>query len=567
MTLDPEVVQVAIPADVRGMIARQLDRVRPEERRLLEAASAGGAEFSAAALAVAAEIAIDDADARCAELSRRESFLIARGTDEWPDGTLSGRYGFRHALYQDVVHEHVPAARRVELHRRIGARIEAAFGDRAAEVAAELAMHFHRGRDVVRAIRYLRLAGEVATRRSASREAIVHLTEALDLLKTLPESAERAQQEVALQIALGPRLMAIKGWGAPEVERAYARAQELCERMDNSLELFQALWGLWRVRTSRAELDAARALGERLLTVARRAGDSGMVLQAHHALWTPLFLQGELSLARDHVAQGIALYDADQHASLAALYGDHDACVCGLSMGAWALELLGEAEQADRHSRDSIALARTLGHPFSETQALLVAAFVHRLRGDWRLCRQLAEEAGVLARERGFVELSARASTMRGWAMVQAGETEEGIALMREGIAAVRTLGPVDLPYFLGSLADGYSKVGRVDVALDTVTEALAAAERTGERFYEAELHRLRGELLIAARRDATGAEMCFRTALETARRQQARMLERRAVSSLRALDDQGRGDEARSAESSSPADSPARPRTAAFES
>ena len=151
--------------------------------------------------------------------------------------------------------------------------------------------------------------------------------------------------------------------------------------------------------------------------------------------------------------------------------------------------------------------------------------------------------------------------------MVQAGETEEGIGLMREGIAALRALGPVDLPYFLGSLADGYFKVGRVDVALDTVTEALAAAERTGERFYEAELHRLRGELLIAARRDATGAEMCFRTALETARRQQARMLERRAVSSLRALDDQGRGDEARSAESSSPADSPARPRTAAFES
>lgn len=546
VTLDPDVVQVAIPADVRGMIARQLDHVRPAERRLLEVASVAGAEFSAAALAVAADIAIDDADAYCAELCRRESFLVARGPDEWPDGTLSGRYGFRHALYQEVVHEHVPAARRVELHRRIGARLEAAFGDRAGEIAAELAMHFHRGRDVGRAIRYLRLAGEIATRRSAAREAIIHLTEALDLLKTLPDSAERTQQEVALQIALGPRLMAIKGWGAPEVERAYARARELCDQMDDSPELFQALWGLWRVRTSRADLDVARALGERLLAVAQRAGDSGIVLQAHHALWTPLFLQGELSLARDHVTQGIALYDADRHASLAALYGDHDAGVCGLSMGAWALELSGETEQAERHSRDAIALARRLGHPFSETQALLIAVFLHRLRGDWRRCRQLAEEAGALARERGFVELSARASAMRGWTMVQAGETEEGIGLMREGVAAVRALGPVDLPYFLGSLADGYAKVGRVDLALDTVAEALAAAERTSERFYEAELHRLRGELLLAARHDATGAEACFRTALETARRQRARTLERRALESLRELlERQDRGDEA----------------------
>jgi predicted ATPase/DNA-binding winged helix-turn-helix (wHTH) protein len=544
VTQDPDVVQVAIPADVRGMIARQLDRSRPEERRILEAASVAGAEFSSAAVAAAAEIAVGETDTCCAELSRRESFLVARGADEWPDGTLSGRYGFRHALYREVVHEHVPAARRAEVHHRMGVRIEAGFGDRAGEVAAELAMHFRRARDVGRAIRYLRLAGEVATRRSAAREAIEYLTEGLDLLKTLPDSPERAQQEVALQLALGPPLMAIKGWGAPEVDQAYARARDLCERMRDPPELFQALWGLWRVRTSRAELDVARALGQRLLTLAQRTGDSGVVLQAYHALWTPLFLEGELGAARDHVARGIALYDADRHASLASLYGDHDAGVCGLSMGAWALELLGETEEADRHSRDALALARRLGHPFSETQALLVAVFLHRLRGDWPLCRQLAEEAGALARERGFVELLARATTMRGWALVQAGDDETGIALMHEGIAAVRALGPVDLPYFLGSLAEGYSKAGQNEAALAAVAEALAAVETTGERFYEAELLRLQGELLLAARHDAIGAEQRFRTALEIARRQQARTLERRIVDSLRALlDYQGRGD------------------------
>jgi DNA-binding winged helix-turn-helix (wHTH) protein/predicted ATPase len=546
-TLD--VVQRAMPDDIRGIITRQLDRVRPDEWRILEAASAAGAEFSSAAVAAAAEVALDEADACCAELARRELFLTVRGEDEWPDGTLSGRYGFRHALYQEVVHEHVPAGRRVELHRRIGARIEAAFGDRAGEVATELAMHFRRGRDDGRAIRYLHRAGENATLRGAPREAVGHLTEALDLLRTLPASPARARQEVALQLALGTPLMAIKGSGSPEVERAYVRAQELCESMSDRPELFQVLWGLWRVRTSRAELDLARALGGRLLTLARNTDDSGVTLEAHHALWTPLFLQGELVAARDHIVEGIALYDSDRHASLASVYGHHDPGVCGLSMGAWTLELLGESEQADRHIQDARALARRLGHPFSETQVLLVAAFVQRLRGNWMVTGQLAAEAGAMARERGFVELLARATTLQGWAMAHAGQIEDGIGQMSDGVAAVRALGPVDLPYFLGALADGHAKAGRADAALEVLTEALAAAERTGERFYEAELLRVRGELLVVARREDSGAEQCFRTALDISRRQRALALERRAFGSLRELlNRQGREAEASAA-------------------
>jgi predicted ATPase len=248
----PGLAQIAIPEDVRRMIGHELDGVRPDERRILEAASAAGVEFSAAAVAAAEQIGLDDVERRCAELARHASFLTSHGSDTWPDGTVAGRYGFRHALYQEVVYERMPAARRVELHHRIGERLEAGLRERAVEAATELAMHFERGRDPTRAIRYLRVAGEIATQRSAAREAVAHLTRALDLLRAQPDTPERAEQEVALQIALGGPLMAIKGRGAPEVERAYMRAQELCQQIGDTPQLFPVFWGLFLFRGAAA---------------------------------------------------------------------------------------------------------------------------------------------------------------------------------------------------------------------------------------------------------------------------------------------------------------------------
>ena len=305
----PDLLDGAIPDDVRRMIGLQFDRLPPAERRVLESASAAGAEFSAAAAAAGADMTVAEAESCCAGLARRESFLVPRGSEDWPDGTVAGRYGFRHALYREAVHERVSPGRRVELHRRIGERLEAALGGGTGEIATELAMHFEQGRDFGRAIRYLHRAGEIATQRGAAREAVVHLTRALDLLRAQPDRADLAQQEIALQIALGGPLMAIKGRGAPEVEQAYTRAQELCERVDDAPQLFPALWGLFLFRRSRGEIDAAVDLGQRLLVLAQRTDDDGLLLEAHHALWSTRFAQGDLVAARDHAARGIALYE------------------------------------------------------------------------------------------------------------------------------------------------------------------------------------------------------------------------------------------------------------------
>jgi predicted ATPase/DNA-binding winged helix-turn-helix (wHTH) protein len=533
----PGLAQIAIPEDVRRMIGHDLDSVHPDERRILEAASAAGVEFSAAAVAAAEQTGLDDVERRCAELARRASFLTSHGSDTWPDGTVAGRYGFRHALYQEVVYERMPAARRVELHSRIGERIEAGLRERAVEAATELAMHFERGRDPARAIRYLRIAGEIATQRSAAREAVAHLTRALDLLRAQPDTPERAEQEVALQIALGGPLMAIKGRGAPEVERAYARAQELCQGIGETAQLFPVLWGLFLFRRSRGEIDLAHGFGTRLLALARHTNDPGLLIEAHHALWSTLFARGELMAAQDHVDQAVALYEPERHASLAAVYGNHDAAVCALGHGAWALELSGEPEQASRRSEEAVARARTLGHPFSEAHALLYAARLHQFRGDWRTTRDHAEAGAVLAREQGFVQLQAWAAVTGGWALAEGGDVAEGLARTRDGVAAIRALGSEDFKtYFLCLLAETLAKGDETEAALDVLTEALGAVERTGERFYAAELHRQKGELLLMTGHDLAEVVRSFGTAVEIARHQRAWALERRALQSLNSV-------------------------------
>lgn len=306
------------------------------------------------------------------------------------------------------------------------------------------------------------------------------------------------------------------------------------------------LWGLFQFRTNRAELEVSRSLGERLLTMARFANDSGVMLEAHHALWC-LFLQGgDLVAARNEVAKGIALYDADLHGSLASLYSHHDPGVCSRAIGAWLLELFGESDNATRCSLDAIALARRLNHPFSEAHALIFATFLHRERGNAHLTLQLAEQAKAIARDRGFPQLLSRATALHGWAMAQAGAVDEGIAQMEEGIAAIRRMGSSFQTYLLACLVDGCRKAGRVTEALDIVTEALARVEATGERFYEAELLRMRGELLLDAGGDAE-AERCFQAAFAIGSRQRALVLQRRAFKSLSdLLDRHGRQDEAR---------------------
>jgi predicted ATPase len=295
-----EAVAVGLPESLRQLIEQQLGQVSPADRQMLEAASVAGLEFSAVAVAAGINRAVLEVEDRCAELARREQFLRARGTAAWPDGTVAARYGFIHAVYQEGVYERVPAGRRVWLHQRIGARQEAGYGAQAWEIAAELAVHFERGLDSRRAIQYLGQAGRNALQRSAHQEAIAHVTKGLHLLKTLPDTSMRLQQELMLQAYLGTSLIATKGWAAPEVATAYRRAHTLWVQVGEAPQFCWVLYGLCAFHAMRAEWQTACALLERLLTLARSVHNPTLLMHAHLGLAGILYCLGAFASVREH---------------------------------------------------------------------------------------------------------------------------------------------------------------------------------------------------------------------------------------------------------------------------
>jgi DNA-binding winged helix-turn-helix (wHTH) protein/predicted ATPase len=545
-----------VPASVPELIERQQERLSAQEQRVLEVASVAGAEFSAAAVAAGLETTVEEVEEQCTELARREQFLYVQGTAEWPDGTVAAQYGFWHALYQEVLYDRIPARRRQRLHQRIGEREEQAYGEQAREIAAELALHFERGREYRKAVHYLQQAGENSSRRSAHQEAITLLTKGLELLKTLPDTPERIQQELRLQVTLGPALIAVKGFAAPEVGQTYVRAQELCGHITETPQLFPTLFGVWLFRWGRGELQPTRELGEQLLRLAQNRQDPVLLLQAHHALWPTLVYLGQLTSGRTHWERGIALYNPRHHPPLASHYGGHDPGVCCRNFAQVALWLTGYPGQALTKSHEALTLAQELAHPYSLALSLEFAARLHHLRREEQVARKRAEAVIVLSREQGFALTSAWGTILQGWVLVKQGKEEEGIAQIRQSLSALRARGTeIMRPYHLALLAEAYEVVDQREEGVSVVAEALDIVQKTGERWYEAELYRLKGQLtlqqskvqsskskvpstqpLTPSTQAEAEAEACFLKAIEVARKQQAKMWELRATVSLARL-------------------------------
>jgi predicted ATPase len=347
-----------------------------------------------------------------------------------------------------------------------------------------------------------------------------------------------------LQLALGPALIAVKGYAAPEAERSYSRARELCERLGDPPELFPALLGLWAVYYLRGELPKAYQLSEQLLRRTQSAQNPTLSLYVHLALGCTSFSMGEFLLARDHLEMAISLYDRERPMAIGI-----DTGVSCMSYMALTLWTLGYPDQALKKGDEAVALAQALSHPLSLAFAEGLVGYLHQYRREARAAQETAEQLTVLSVEHGFPHWMAQATVTRGWAMAKQGHNQEGIAQIREGLAAFRAIGDgVLLPHALCLLAEACEEAGRLDDGRGALTEALAAANEHEIRHYEAEMHRLKGELLL--RQDhskAAEAEGCFQRAVEIARNQNAKSLELRATMSLaRLLAKQGRRDEAR---------------------
>jgi class 3 adenylate cyclase/predicted ATPase len=543
MKLAKPISTVKIPATVQAVLASRIDRLRPEEKELLQTLAVLGRELPLSLIRAVISKPDDELDRMLSDLQLGE-FI-----HEQPAiGAIE--YVFKHALTQEVAYDALLIERRRLLHERAGEAFELMYAERLDDHLGELARHYSRSDNISKAVEYLGRAGQQSFQRSAYADAISSLRATTDLLQKLPESPERIQRELLLLLAIGAASLAVRGNTAPEVEAAYSRARELCERLGDPPELFPTLWGLWLTHLLRGELGRAYELAEQLLSRAQSARDPALTMRAHLALGNTFLYTGHLLSAREHIELGISLYDPERDRPLTFRYGGTNAGVVVLSHASRVLWLLGYPDQALERGNEALALAQGLSQPASLAFARVFVGVLHQFRGEVRAAQENSESLIALCAEYGLTNWLAFATIVRGWAMTEQGRKQEGIAQIQEGLANTRATGwsEMYLPYSLSLLAEVFAETGRRDEGLSALTEALAIAEEHGNRHYEAETHRLKGELLL--KQDASNtseAQDCFERAVEIARRQSAKSLELRATMSLaRLLANQGRRDEAR---------------------
>jgi len=528
-----EIQTVSIPAKVQDVIMARVDSLPEEAKSLIQAGSVVGREFGHDLIERVTDFPDQKLLSHLSALKDSE-LLYERGI--YPEST----YIFKHALIQEGVYQSLLKTTRQKYHRDIAQVLEEHFPETTETQPELLGHHFTEAGLLEQAIPYWQRAGERAIRRSANIEAVDHLTTALELLKTLPDTAARDEQELLLHATLGPAWLAVKGYGTAEVGQTYTRAYELCQRLGEPPQLVPILIGLWLFHLLRLELQTAHELGKRLLSSAQRTRDPVTLLSAHYALGNTLSFLGELPVALEHLEQGIAIYDPQTHRSLAFRYGEDPGVACYI-FRAWCLWYLGYPEQARQRMHETVTLAQRLSHPHSLAFALCAAAVLHQLRQERHTAQEQAEAAITLSREQGFPYFLALGKIVRNCALAEREQAEERITQMRQGLAAYRATGSRWIqPYFLALLAEAYGNAGQVHEGLHVMTEALDVIGTTRELAWEAELYRIKGELLLNAkckmRNKEWTPEDCFKKALDVARDQQAKSWELRAAMSLSRL-------------------------------
>jgi class 3 adenylate cyclase/predicted ATPase len=544
-------LSLAIPSTLHDSLMARLDRLGPA-KEVAQVGAVLGREFSYDLLHAVSPI--DEEGLQHGLKQLVEAGLV------YQRGVLpQAHYLFKHALIQDTAYQSLLKSRRQQLHNQVAQVLEEQFPQTIETQPELVARHYTEAGLIEQAIPYWQRAGERAIGRSALVEGVAHLTKGLELLKTLPDTPERAQQELTLLTTLGFPLKVIKGYGAPEVGQAYARARELCQQIGETPQLFTAIQGLCGFYIMRAEYRMARELAEQCLTLAQRVQDPVILLWAHATRANVLFYFGELTQTRAHGEQGLALYDPRQHRSVAFSTG-HDLGVHCLSYALATLWLLGYPDQARKRNSENLGLAQELALPSVMAFALYWAVWLHHAHQEGEAAQEQAEVLIALAREHGFPWFLTAGTILRGWALVEQGQGEEGIAQIRQGLTAYRAQkAEQQRTLFLALLAEAYGKVRQAEEGLSVLAEALAMVDHTEECVYEAELYRLRGELKLVQENQKSKvknqkskietnpqpltpstqaeveqeAEGCFLKAIEIARKQQAKSLELRAVMSL----------------------------------
>jgi DNA-binding winged helix-turn-helix (wHTH) protein/predicted ATPase len=563
-------IETELPEGLQHLILKEIEGLSPEEQRVLEAASVVGLSFTAAEVAAADQSEEVRIEAMCDSLVRQQRLIEARRSEEWPDGTITAGYQFLHAVYQQVVGLRVGQARQVRLHRLIGERLEAAHGARTDEIASNLAVHFEQGRDLNRAAYYHRLAAERALDQNAYQEVYLHSTAGLALLEVLPDTLERKKQELKLRQLVSATLYITRGFTDVELEENLQRARQLCRELKDDTTLVSILIGLARLYMVRANHTMLAELEQEEERLAERVQDAPLLVYLHAQLTTLATFRGLHERAAEHYRL-VLRHHNPQIPSLPRSSFGGDPLVVASTWSSLSLSFAGQPDLGRSRIAQALARAEELNQPLNLVNGLTCAAIVKLLRGDYDEARQLTQKMVALAREHHFALYRIAGLLLHGCIAVQRGTLGEGITGITAGLPQYHAIGAQHLlPFFLSFLADGYRRQEKIDEALQVVGEAFSLTATNFDLFWEAELYRIKGELLLAREgknqkskvksqksklsqsqipdsQSQAEAEACFHKAIEIARQQGAKLLELRAVTSLARLwQQQGKQHEAR---------------------
>jgi tetratricopeptide (TPR) repeat protein len=522
----------AMPPRVEGVIEERVDRLETELQETLTVGSVEGEEFTAEVIARVRAVDEGGLVRRLShELDRQHHLVASQGIRRLGRQPLSS-YRFRHSLFQKYLYLSLDAAERTYLHDDVGNALEGLYGDQAAEIAVQLGRHFEEAGLAVKAIHYLRLAAEGAMRVSANVEAIDHLTRALTLLQTLPDTAERDQLELPLQISLAAAMIIAYGGSFAGVQAILDRARELCRTAECSVQLIPVLRQLYFHHHMRAEHRMAYELAVKLLSLVQQTDDPVSLLIAHGALGQTQIQLGDIVAGRDTLERGLAYYDPERLRNLAYVYGEDFGVTASAYLGV-ALLLLGYPDQGLARMRTMLTVVEVSPHPHVLAIAFYGITFLYLLRRESHAAQAFAERGITLCEEKGIPFFRALLSINHAHALALQGHAREGIAEGQQALATYRSLGArLFVPYCLAQVAEMHFLAGQAEAGLAVVAEGLAAVDDTGEGKVEAELYRLRAELLASQGHEAE-AEEDWHRALAVARRQQARSWELRATLGL----------------------------------
>ena len=543
----PELDWQALPARIDAVIEERISRLSEEQREVLTIAGVQGEEFAADVIARILDMPLRSViKSLSSELDKRHHLVSAKGIRQLDDKRLS-LYLFQHMLFQRYLYNTLDEVERSHLHGETGRILESLYGDRSDEIAVPLARHFHESGDIPKAVAYFHKAGERAVKISANQEAIQHLRKALELLLTLPESKERDQQELTLQLALTVPLIAAQGFASPDVGRAATRARDLCREFGDAPEVFQALAQINLYYATRPDYRKALEIGEVSLEIAENLGDPMLKAISYYITAWPWINLGDQPQALELLERLITVYDPEKHGYLAYLFG-YDLGILSLAFSSWCLWLLGYPDQAEERMDEALIQARKREHPHTLAFALVAAIALQWFLRNPEGIDRYVDELDPVSYENGFIFWIGHALIYRGEQKVLAGDVEAGIAQMREGMATARATGSETcLTRLTARMADACLKAGAVEEGLKFVNEGFEFKDKFEEKYMESELLRLKGELLRAQGAEGVEMELHFQDAVKIAQIQKVKSWELRAVMSLSRLRlKQGRGKEAK---------------------